>query len=357
VKVRAQTPTRTGVRVLGVDDWAWRKRQRYGTLLMDLEHGRMIELLPDRSARSFAAWLRGQPTVEIISRDGCGLYADGARQGAPAAQQVTDLYHLVSNLVEAFERDLQRLQIETRAEPPVAQMIDRPPTLRPTLIEARRQRCRQARLDRFQAMIDLGRRGHRHEAIAKQVGISAGTVSRGLHARAFPERRQIRSDRRREQAPFWLRYARGGKLPARETHYSSRRIASLLLNPERRSPNQNRVTWTHSSGRAPKRAICAGWPSSFGPCCDGERRTGPRHGCTRPAHFVAQFARVLGRDVDAVKQAHHQSVEQRAGGGPRQSAENDRASNVRASGLRTPEARVLPWESTDSLEKPRTESA
>jgi hypothetical protein len=67
----------------------------------------------------------------------------------------------------------------------------------PTLIEARRQRCRQARLDRFQTVIDLGRRGHRQYAIAKQVGISAGTVSRWLHARAFPER-QIRSDRRRE---------------------------------------------------------------------------------------------------------------------------------------------------------------
>jgi transposase len=101
--------------VLGVDDWAWRKRQRYGTLLMDLERGRVIDLLPDRSARSFAAWLRGQPTVEILSRDRCGLYADGARQGAQAAQQITDRYHLVSNLAEALERDLQRCR--SRLEP------------------------------------------------------------------------------------------------------------------------------------------------------------------------------------------------------------------------------------------------
>ena len=101
VKARAHGRKRRAVRVLGVDDWAWRKQQSYGTLLMDLEQGQVIDLLPERSARSFAAWLREHDGVEIITRDRCGLYADGANQGAPWAAQITDRYHLVSNLIWA----------------------------------------------------------------------------------------------------------------------------------------------------------------------------------------------------------------------------------------------------------------
>jgi transposase len=67
---------------------------------MDLEQSEVINLLPKRSADSFAAWLTEHREVEIIARDRCGLYADGERQAAPAAEQVADRYHLVSNLLE-----------------------------------------------------------------------------------------------------------------------------------------------------------------------------------------------------------------------------------------------------------------
>ena len=65
------------VRNLGVDDWAWRKGQEYGTILVDLDLHRVVDLLPDRASESFSEWLNTHPEIATISRDRCGLYAEG----------------------------------------------------------------------------------------------------------------------------------------------------------------------------------------------------------------------------------------------------------------------------------------
>lgn len=101
-------------RVLGVDDWAFRKGRTYGTILVDLEKRKPIDLLPDRESSTLESWLKDHPGIEIITRDRAGPYSTGAKAGAPQAVQVADRWHLLKNLGEALQRMLNGHHKELR---------------------------------------------------------------------------------------------------------------------------------------------------------------------------------------------------------------------------------------------------
>lgn len=93
-------------RIIGIDDWSWRKSWRYGTIIVDLERRKVMDILEDRSVASVSQWLKRHPTIEVVSRDRCGLYAQAAREGAPQASQVADRFHLFQNLRLAIEKQM-----------------------------------------------------------------------------------------------------------------------------------------------------------------------------------------------------------------------------------------------------------
>jgi transposase len=96
---QAEPPALREPHVIGLDDWAWKRRLRYGTLICDLEQGLPIDVLPDRTVETVSAWLKKHPTSDTISRDGSSEYASAIKKGAPQAREVSDRWHLVKNLV------------------------------------------------------------------------------------------------------------------------------------------------------------------------------------------------------------------------------------------------------------------
>jgi transposase len=204
----------TPPRVLGVDDWAWRRGQRYGTILCDLEKNRVVDLLPDRSAAALAGWLERHPGVEVIARDRAGAYADGARQGAPEATQVADRWHLLTNMSDALRQVTDRYHARLRAAAkaaPAARKADAVPAALPRLpltkLEQGQRDRLAARQARFDQVVALRGRGLALDGIAAATGLSRSTVKRWL---------------RRDSVPTWRKPRRAGILDAHRGYLERR---------------------------------------------------------------------------------------------------------------------------------------
>ena len=196
---RGPTKIEPVLRVLGVDDWAWRRGRRYGTMLVNLETNEVVDLLPDREAATVAAWLRDRPGVEIVARDRAGAYADGIRQGAPGAIQVADRWHLLRNLGEAVQalgdrhgaaarRAAQHVKSYLTASyvpPPISPM---PSTPIPTAAQSASAASRLRRQARYEEAARL-----------REVGATITRISAELGA----DRKTVHSWLRLGQAPAW----------------------------------------------------------------------------------------------------------------------------------------------------------
>ncbi|WP_408904184.1 ISL3 family transposase [Rhodovastum atsumiense] len=181
---RAAVPQPPPPRVLAVDDWAFRRGQNYGTILVDLERNKVVDLLPDRETGTLSAWLRRHNGIEIVARDRAGAYADGVRQGAPDALQVADRWHLLRNLGEALQGGVDRRRgAVRRAANAVSEKVAIPTEAEPRQA-TREERLRADRRDhrrlRYEEMVRLHQLGLPGRAIGRAVGASLPTVYRWL---------------------------------------------------------------------------------------------------------------------------------------------------------------------------------
>src|SRR5579859_6682939 len=111
---RADLSAASSPRVVGLDDWSWTRRLRYGTLICDLESHAPLDMLPDRSVETVSAWFVAHPSVQIVSRDRSAEYAAAIKKGAPQATQVADRWHVGKNLAESVQMLLARCRAEIR---------------------------------------------------------------------------------------------------------------------------------------------------------------------------------------------------------------------------------------------------
>jgi transposase len=220
---RAVLPPPAPPRVVGVDDWAKWKGSRYGTIVVDVERRRPLELLPDREAETVQRWLAAHPGIEIISRDRAPQYAEAARIGAPHAVQVVDRWHVLKNLSEAVQRVLvrqrapledatRRMRDHQQGQPRMALALPSLSSSEATEIE----RHRATRYARYRAVKQLQHQGVSQPGIARTLAMSHNTVRRYVRAETFPERAQYRLGSRLDAYLPYLhaRWAQGVRTPA-----------------------------------------------------------------------------------------------------------------------------------------------
>lgn len=219
----------TTPRMLGVDDFAFRKGKRYGTILVDLEKGCVIDLLKDRESSTLEAWLKAHTGIEIVTRDRSSAYAEAIRAGAPDAVQVADRWHLIKNLTEALESLLSRHHRFIRdAANPIVELPETQPQVdfdvnsNPLEVEnlSRLPKSvltrREKRLSLYNEAMELRQKGVPVFEIAKRVGKDDATVYRWIKRGKYKENTKIFPSQLDAYLPYITRRLQEGYLNVRQ---------------------------------------------------------------------------------------------------------------------------------------------
>ena len=162
--------------VIGIDDWAWRRNQRYGTIICDLERRKTIALLPDREPATAQAWLSDQPQIAIVARDRGGSYALAAAKALPRATQVADRWHLMENASHAFLDAVRKSMRQIRSAIGAA-------TINPELLTTAERIQYEGYLRREEAnavILGLTKDGVAIKEIVRRSGYSRGLIRKVL---------------------------------------------------------------------------------------------------------------------------------------------------------------------------------
>jgi transposase len=189
-------PSEGEVAKVGIDEWAWKKGQCYGTILVDLEKRRVVQLLAERSVETSKAWLRTHPEIDLVSRDRGKLFREAATEGAPQAKQVVDRFHLQKNFAEALEKFFRKQEraLKKAMQRSTGKTRSAERTAVPEKVAQERRARHRQRVSIHKRIWKLYRQGYHKEQIAQLVGVSSRRVYRALAQETPPPpRRRSRS--------------------------------------------------------------------------------------------------------------------------------------------------------------------
>lgn len=191
-KSAPQTTLTQSPEILGMDDFAFRKGQTYGTILIDLTTRTPIDLLPNREKATVEKWLKEHPGAKVVSRDRSAVFADAIREGAPEAVHVADRFHLVKNLMETLQTQVgkESKAIRDVLIPKVPSSVDEGPIALTRRQQRAREASRQRRFERWQQAHALFKEGYAKKEIARKMELDIHTVRTLLLAQTFQERRR-----------------------------------------------------------------------------------------------------------------------------------------------------------------------